>query len=87
MSYSTWDELLSNVPQGSISEPLLFNMFLRDLFLKNVSYYFTNSADATTPFVAGGITTEVLTTLTNITQKSTCFIKNQMQIMTNFAFF
>lgn len=87
MSYSTWDELLSSVPQGSISEPLLFNMFLCDLFLKNVSYYFTNSADDSTPFVVGGITTEVLTTFTNITQKFTWPIKNQMQIMTNLAFF
>ena len=66
-AYSLREEIFSGVPQGLIMDPLLFNMFLCDLFLTIEGNYFTNYADDTTPYVVGNNAEEVVSELKAIT--------------------
>ena len=65
--YCSWEALLSEVSQSSILGPLLFNIFMCDMFLILKIAYFTGYADIT-PFVVRDNITEVTKALEEIGQ-------------------
>ena len=89
VSYLLWCHTFANckttclrtvtpVPQGLILGPLLFNIFLCDLFLEHEGYFFSNYADDAT--LHANNTREVVENLNNITQKLfTWFANNRMK--------
>ena len=52
-SFNSWNEVITGVPQGSILGPLLFNIFLNDIFVFISKFQLCNYADDNTLYKSG----------------------------------
>ena len=69
--YSLWSKILFEVPQGSISGPLLFNIFICNMFYFLEYFDIANYADDTNPYCA---------------RKSGEFVDNNLELSLTFLF-
>ena len=73
---SSWEEILFGVPQGSILGPLLFNIFLCDLFLFINDIDIASYADDNTPYTVHKNPEKIIKVLENTSVDLLKWFKN-----------
>ena len=74
--YSSWREILSGVPQGSILGPLLFNIFINDVFFFLNKTQIANYADDNSTYAIENDIMKLLKTL----ESETCRVMDWFRV-------
>ena len=69
--YSKWSEICQGIPQGSVLGPLLFNVFINDIFIFAEKSEICNFADDNATYLWGK-------DLPKIKEDLTCTMKNMV---------
>ena len=77
-AYSSWSEIVLGAPQDSILGPLLFNIFLADLFLILKDVDIASRADDNTPYVIAENINGVITSLEKASKALFEWFKNNL---------
>ena len=75
-TFSNWTNILHGVTQGSILGPLLFNVFLFDLFLFIQSIKLMSYADDNTVFAMDSSELEVINEIKSVAERPTWWFRN-----------
>ena len=75
-SFSKWSDIRSGIPQGSIIGPLLFNIYINDIFYIVNENYLTNYADDNTPYAINSNIETIINNLVNDTSALTKWFNN-----------
>ena len=82
-SFSTWQDIISGIPQGSIIGPLLFNIYINDIFFLINGTSLANYADDNTPYTMNKDIKEVLNNLLNDTNILKDWFRNNYFVLNN----
>ena len=76
-TFSNWTNTLHGVPRGFILGPLIFDVFLCDLFLFKPNIDLISYADDKTPFAMGGSSElEVINEIKSVAESLTLWFRN-----------